>query len=163
MKKLLLLLTLGLGVMLASCGGESESAMRARLEAQLKDSLSQVNQASSSNSNSNEVVTVRETEGKNIRKAVREIDYGSNSHAKIESFKEIISTRRLTEDDIAGLNDDELSLLNNLAYAIHGYKFTQPRYRNFFEGYDWYTPKTSNPHLSSIESANSAFIRKHMD
>lgn len=160
MKKLLLLTFLG--VILASCGGESESAMRARLEAQLKDSLAQAGQAAPA-SNSNEMIVATATEGRNIVKKDRNIDYSSNSHAKIESFKDIISTRRLTEDDIAGLNDDELSLLNNLAYAIHGYKFTQARYLNFFKGYDWYTPKTSNPHLNSIESANSAFIRKHMD
>lgn len=161
MKKLLLLLTLG--VLLASCGGESESAMRTRLEAQLKDSLARAGQAATSVSNSNEVPMTTETEGKNLVKANRRIDYSSNSHAKIESFKEIISTRKLTEEDIAGLNDDELSLLNNLAYAIHGYKFTQPRYRNFFEGYDWYTPTTSNPRLNSVEQANSKFVRSHMD
>ena len=161
MKKLLLVAFVG--VFLCGCGGgTSEAEMRARLEARIKDSLAQIQNANSS-SNSSEVTMTTETEGKNLRKKNRRIDYGEGNHAMIESFRDIVSTRRLTEDDIEGLNDDELSLLNNLIYAIHGYKFTQPRYRNFFEGYDWYTPTTSTPSLNSIEHANSKFIRKHMD
>ncbi|MBR5086989.1 MAG: YARHG domain-containing protein [Muribaculaceae bacterium] len=167
MKKLLLLLTLGLGVMLASCGGESESAMRARLEAQLKDSLAQAGQAAPA-SNSNEVAIVTETQGHHLKKKNRQIDYSSNGHAKIESFKEIVSSRRLTEDDIAGMSDDELCLLRNLIFAIHDYEFSQPRFLNFFRAYDWYTPKIKDPkvvrrNFSSIESFNADFINKHED
>ena len=166
MKKLLLFL-LVIPFLLNSCflfdKKEREAEMRARLEARLKDSLSQVNQAVTSPRSSSDVRTETATEGRGLKKATRTIDYGSNSHAKIESFKEIISTRRLTEEDIAGLNDDELSLLNNLVYAIHGYRFTQQRYLEFFSYYDWYNPTTTKVKATRIEEENAKFIRKHMD
>ena len=161
MKKLLLVAFVGV-ILCGSGGGTSEAKMSARLEALIKDSLAQIQNANRSSSSS-EVTMTTETEEKNLRKKKRRIDYGEDNHAMIESFRDIVSTRLLTEDDIEGLNNDELCLLNNLIYAINGYKFTQPRYRNFFEGYDWYTPTTSTPSLNSIEHANSKFIRKHMD
>ena len=166
MKKLLLFL-LVVPFLFNSCflfdKKESEAEMRARLEARLKDSLNQANQAVTNQRTSSDVRVETETQGRHLKKATRAIDYGSNSHAKIESFKEIISTRRLTEEDLVGLTDDELSLLNNLVYAIHGYRFTQPRYLEFFSYYDWYNPTTTKVRATALEEKNAKFIRDHMD
>ena len=92
----------------------------------------------------------------------RNYDYTSK-HAEIEAWKGVVSSRRLTESDIAYMSNDDLCLLRNLIYAKHGYIFKKSRFREFFSAYSWYSPRHSNVShsLNSIENYNVDFIQRH--
>jgi len=69
--------------------------------------------------------------------------------------------RLLTEQDIMGMDANELKVARNEIFARHGYSFNSIDLRNHFAQYDWYTPKDKSVSLSSIEQDNVAFIKKY--
>ncbi len=166
MKKLFLLLALML--MFISCGSnksqssesseskETEAEMKQRIEKQIKDSLAQIDAIA-------DEVAKRMMTTSDGGHPYRKIDYGSNKHAEIESWAGIVTSRRLNESDIAGMSNDDLCLLRNLIFAIHGYRFKQERFRNFFGAYIWYSPMYNDVSrsLSSVETYNVKFIKNH--
>lgn len=166
MRKLFLLLALIM--MLVSCDSfksgnsesseskETEAEMKQRIEKHIKDSLAQVDAIA-------DEVAKRMMTTSDGGHPYRNIDYGSNKHAEIESWAGIVTSRRLDESDIAGMSNDDLCLLRNLIFAIHGYKFKQERFRNFFGAYDWYSPMYNDVSrsLNSVETYNVKFIKNH--
>ena len=78
------------------------------------------------------------------------------------------STRLITEEDINGLNNDELCLARNEIYARKGRKFKDDDIRQYFESKDWYNPTIeaddfTNDMLSDIEKKNVEFIKSYED
>lgn len=77
-----------------------------------------------------------------------------------------ILKRRLTEEDVEGKSKEELRVMRNYIYAVHGYEFNQPELMEEFLQYPWYEPKFKNekdirPYLNSVEKYNIEFIRKY--
>lgn len=48
------------------------------------------------------------------------------------------STRALTAADVAGLSKEQLKIARNEIFARHGYIFTTPEMKSYFEGKSWY-------------------------
>lgn len=74
----------------------------------------------------------------------------------------------ITEEDINGLNNDELCLARNEIYARKGRKFKDDDIRQYFESKDWYNPTIeaddfTNDMLSDIEKKNVEFIKSYED
>lgn len=79
---------------------------------------------------------------------------------------DVVTSRRLTESDIAGLGASDLKILRNYIYAIHGYIFETTAMKNYFEVQDWYNGTTADQgavyrELSSVERYNVNFIKRH--
>lgn len=64
------------------------------------------------------------------------------------------NTRAITNMEIADLDPLELRLARNEIYARKGYRFNNQRLLNWFEQFDWYTPRTENVSLNQIETRN---------
>lgn len=76
------------------------------------------------------------------------------------------NTRYLTEEDIAGLSNEELELARNEIYARHGRMFDTDEIREYFESKSWYDGTISPEDfdysvLSDIERANVNFLLEH--
>jgi hypothetical protein len=77
------------------------------------------------------------------------------------------STRRLIRADIRGKSKWTLSLMRNEIYARHGYIFSDPNLKRYFENQSWYSGKTTDAtkvyyrRLSQIERDNVEFIRRN--
>ena len=168
MKKILLFLAVAIALSGCDFGKPSKEEMRAQLEKEIKDSIARVEKEKAekkamADSIADEVAKRLMMTGSGKSHPYRNIDYGSNKHAMIESWAGIVTSRRLTESDISGMSNDDLCLLRNLIFAIHGYRFKQARFLEFFNGYSWYTPMYSNVEssLSSVENYNVKFIKRH--
>ena len=85
----------------------------------------------------------------------------TDKHYEIESWRDVVSSRRLTDADVADMSNYDLCLLRNLIYANHGYIFKRTQFKEFFGAYSWYTPTSSNVShsLNSIENYNINFIK----
>ena len=76
------------------------------------------------------------------------------------------SQKLLTEEDIAGMSDDDIQLAINTIYARHGYRFKDSQLLEYFKGFDWYQPSESDMEdvkdtFSDIEEKNVDFLAKH--
>lgn len=75
-------------------------------------------------------------------------------------------SRYITEDEISGLNADQLKLARNEIFARHGRKFDSEYLQNYFNSKDWYTPSIEpddfdyDTLLNSYEKANIDIIKK---
>lgn len=80
-------------------------------------------------------------------------------------FDKNISTVALTEADVEEQSRQRLRLVRNLIYARHGYSFRKKDVRNFFEGYDWYVPLSTDVRneLTEIEKQNIALMKRYED
>ncbi len=80
-----------------------------------------------------------------------------------------ISSRALTDADIASLSKDQLQLAINTLYAEHGYIFKSQKLQDYFKGFDWYQPTIVNSQFntdqqfSEVERNNCTFLRNHID
>lgn len=74
-----------------------------------------------------------------------------------------LSERLVTEDDLEGLDAEELRILRNAIYAVHGYKFKSPELQEYFSQFSWYEPLSRDVSslLNSTEKKNVAFIQAH--
>ena len=79
----------------------------------------------------------------------------------------------VTDMQIGALNAEELSLLRNMLFAKHGYRFRTQKFTNYFRKFDWYEPiyddvtdrlsrweKRLIERIKSFESNNFANIRE---
>ncbi len=76
----------------------------------------------------------------------------------------ILSTRRLTEEDLSGLSKEELRIARNEIYARHGYMFKSADLKEYFGSKSWYQPifnETSSLDLNEYELYNVDFIKRH--
>lgn len=71
--------------------------------------------------------------------------------------------RRLLESDIELLSLEELKLARNEIFARHGYVFSTPEIKAYFEKKSWYkeNPNYYDGDLNEIERYNINFIKKH--
>ncbi|MCD6360425.1 MAG: YARHG domain-containing protein [Armatimonadetes bacterium] len=71
--------------------------------------------------------------------------------------------RYLTNADLAGLSNWQLTLARNEIYARHGRPFNNPNIRAYFQSTGWYRPNPafSESWLSQTESRNASFIRDY--
>ena len=58
------------------------------------------------------------------------------------------SSRVLTQNEVAQLNKEELSLARNAIYARHGYQFKNPELKEYFSKQSWFRP--TNVKIDSI-------------
>ncbi len=75
-----------------------------------------------------------------------------------------LTDRYVTYADIAGLSSQQLRLLRNSIYAIHGYIFKSADLTRYFSRFDWYRPMTTNvtpADFNKYEAYNVEFIRKN--
>ncbi len=75
-------------------------------------------------------------------------------------------TRKLTEDDLKGLDKGELRIARNEIYARHGRKFTSKDLQDHFDSMDWYVPSVEASDfdesiLNECEKYNLTFISKY--
>jgi uncharacterized coiled-coil protein SlyX len=71
------------------------------------------------------------------------------------------SERRLTYDDVSGLNKFELKIMRNEIFARYGYIFKTQDMKNHFSTKRWYQPlyKDVNNRLTSLEKENAEYIK----
>lgn len=71
------------------------------------------------------------------------------------------NTRLLTEADIIGFTDVELTYARNEIYARHGYSFKSSELREYFRKQAWYVenPSWDPNNLGGIELQNAVYIR----
>lgn len=74
-----------------------------------------------------------------------------------------ISTRKLTEQDLVGMNSNTIRLARNELYARHGRKFKDEELQNYFGSKNWYHPTIeaddfNDKVLNEIEEYNRDFI-----
>ncbi len=75
-------------------------------------------------------------------------------------------SRKLTEDDLKGLDAGKLRIARNEIYARHGRKFKDRELQSHFDGMDWYFPtvepdKFDESSLNEYERYNLEFISKY--
>ena len=75
----------------------------------------------------------------------------------------LLSTRKLTYNDIRSLSKPQLRILRNEIYARHGYIFKSADLKAYFSKYPWYKPLYGDvtSKMSGIEKYNAAFIKKY--
>lgn len=101
-----------------------------------------------------------------LRKMANRTHLEVGSMGVVECIDEVLSSRRLTEDDLEGMSSSELSILRNAIYARHGYRFNRDDLFNYFSQFGWYHPVTSDMTaayngMSATERYNVDFIRRH--
>lgn len=70
-------------------------------------------------------------------------------------------TLKLKQSDLDNLTKQQLILARNELFARHGYTFTTPEIKSYFESKTWYHPDTSyNGELNDTEKANLQLIQK---
>lgn len=80
------------------------------------------------------------------------------------SYVAMVTSRKLTEQDLAPYSKAELRLMRNTIYAIHGRRFTSPDLQEYFGRFPWYQPRVDEiapGTLNEIETYNAAFIMNH--
>jgi hypothetical protein len=100
-----------------------------------------------------------ETERKNLTL----LNEQRNKYRKAEvSFGDMdkFETALLKEEQIKGLNLNDLRLIRNEFFARHGKKFTVPGYLQYFEWQDWYKPikDQSKVKINAVEEQNVKLI-----
>lgn len=103
-----------------------------------------------------------ENENENEEESDVDISQGSTSSGPIDI--KVLTTRRLTEEDIAGMTREELRIARNEVYARHGYIFKSEDLREYFGSKSWYQPMNSEVtslSLNEFEQYNVDFIKRY--
>ena len=115
-----------------------------------------------SDANSNEV-SRPEAREENKRKEESSSTYQESDNS---GYDNVLSERRLSDDDLADKTKKELEIMRNSIYARYGYKFKREDLLNHFSQYSWYNPTTSDMGaiynmMNDNEKFNVDFIKKH--
>lgn len=115
-----------------------------------------------SDANSNEV-SRPEAREENKRKEENSSTYQESDNS---GYDNVLSERRLSDDDLADKTKKELEIMRNSIYARYGYKFKREDLLNHFSQYSWYNPTTSDMGaiynmMNDNEKFNVDFIKKH--
>lgn len=76
----------------------------------------------------------------------------------------ILSTRKLTDEELSGLTKEDLRIARNEIYARHGYIFKSQDLRDYFSSKSWYQPTCSDASslsLNEYELYNVDLIKRH--
>lgn len=71
------------------------------------------------------------------------------------------STRYLTDYDLVGKTSYELKIMRNEIYARHGYIFKTDDMISYFNSQAWYTPRSRDVSLTTLEKKNVALIKSY--
>ena len=73
-----------------------------------------------------------------------------------------LSEELIKQQDLFFLSNDQLRLLRNAFYAIHGYDFKSQDLKEYFSGFNWYKPNPnfSESDFTEIERKNIELIRQ---
>ena len=115
-----------------------------------------------SDANSNEV-SRPEAREENKRKEESSSTYQESDNS---GYDNVLSERRLSDDDLADKTKKELEIMRNSIYARYGYRFKREDLLNHFSQYSWYNPTTSDmgaiyDMMNDNEKFNVDFIKKH--
>jgi hypothetical protein len=88
-------------------------------------------------------------------------------HGGTDALTLQMGLRNLTEADLVGKSQWELTLACNQPYAAHGYHFKKRPLFAYFSAKTWYRPTTGDPvkvdkALSALERRNAHFIRDYL-
>ena len=75
----------------------------------------------------------------------------------------ILDTHYLTDADLDGKTQEEITIIRNYMYAWHGYEFKTAWLAEYFKQFSWYHPYTNNAvtvanSFNAVEKANVDFI-----
>ena len=82
------------------------------------------------------------------------------------AFSDILDAsddRALVEADLSGMDKATLRFARNEIFARHGYQFKSADLTAYFSQFSWYSPRTRDVSLSSVEDLNVAFIKSYED
>ena len=93
-------------------------------------------------------------------------DEGFNRVTDASGYNNILSERKLSEDDLSDKTKSELEIMRNSIYARYGYKFKREDLLGYFSQYSWYNPTTNDMGaiynmMNDNEKYNVDFIKKH--
>ncbi len=99
-------------------------------------------------------------------KVISNNDEESDRGTDASGYNNILSERKLSEDDLSDKTKRELEIMRNSIYARYGYKFKREDLLNHFSQYSWYNPTTSDMGtvynmMNDNEKYNVDFIKKH--
>ena len=88
--------------------------------------------------------------------------YISHNGDTIYWNNEDLMTKLIKQQDLFFLSNDQLRLLRNAFYAIHGYDFKSQDLKEYFSGFSWYKPNPnfSESDFTEIEWKNIELIRQ---
>ncbi len=69
--------------------------------------------------------------------------------------------RLLSEQDVSSLSKDDLRIARNEIFARRGRYFSAPDLTARFSRFAWYAPRTWDPQLNPVESANVALLERY--
>ena len=95
-----------------------------------------------------------------------EISSSSQQEKDNSGYDNVLSERRLSDEDLADKSKKELEIMRNSIYARYGYKFKREDLLNYFSQYSWYNPTTRDMGaiynmMNDNEKYNVDFIKKH--
>ena len=90
----------------------------------------------------------------------------SNEETNNSGYDNILSERKLSENDLVDKSKKELEIMRNSIYARYGYKFKRKDLLDYFSQYSWYSPTTSDMGaiynmMNDNEKYNVDYIKKH--
>lgn len=93
-------------------------------------------------------------------------DVESEGGTDASGYNNVLSERKLSEEDLSDKTKSELEIMRNSIYARYGYKFKREDLFNHFSQYSWYNPTTSDMEtiynmMNDNEKFNVDFIKKH--
>ena len=99
-------------------------------------------------------------------KVISNNDEESDRVTDASGYNNILSERKLSEEDLTDKTKSELEIMRNSIYARYGYKFKREDLLNHFSQYSWYNPTTSDMGtiynmMNDNEKYNVDFIKKH--
>ena len=80
----------------------------------------------------------------------------TDNHHMIEEMLPKLRGNYLTKSDLSRYSQEQLMLMRNAIFAVHGYRFNREYLQNFFSKFDWYSPQHDDvsSQLSEIERQN---------
>ena len=74
-----------------------------------------------------------------------------------------LSERLATESDISGKSKEDIRIMRNTIFAMHGYIFKTSDMKEYFENQSWYKAEKADvsSELSTIENENIQFLKAH--
>ena len=89
---------------------------------------------------------------------------GCETAGSLESFFSMLSTERLSNEDLERFTPEELRVLRNALYAKHGYIFKDQSLGEYFSQFDWYIGITKDQgvaykEFNVIEKSNLTIIQ----
>lgn len=151
-----ILITLLLCVLFVSCSKKDDKIKQ--ISQDLKDAEKKLEQEKK------DLESVNKQKEEELKKAKEEYEKAVEENNKAGKFPgkyPFASMKELTNDDLKGLQESDLKIMENEIYARHGLIFKDKDMKSYFSEQKWYTPKNSsvNNLLTGMEKKNLEFIK----